>query len=97
MDNWQMALTVLGILVAVLSVLAPALVYLGISLGTQRTSSSAAHNRIDNTNVRVDKLEILLREEFQELRLTMKESLESAWRNCPLATANHVSQTKERK
>jgi len=64
--------------IALFALIGPALVMLGIWLGTLRASTRAAHKRLDD-------LETLLREEFRNFRLDLRESIEKAWTNCPLA------------
>jgi hypothetical protein len=71
-------LALIALLVAVLSLLGPALLYAGITIGTLRSTAKNAHKRID-------RLETLLTHQFEQLRGDLKESIATAWRNCPLA------------
>jgi len=81
-------LALAGVLIAVTGLVAPALVYLGISIGALRKSTEQAHNR-------VDRMEMMLAEEFRELRNDLKTAIATAWRNCPLAESKHKERTHE--
>lgn len=67
-----------GLMIALFGLVSPALVYLGIRLGTLQQSTDGAHKRID-------RLEQLLTTEFRALRAELRTSIEESWRNCPLA------------
>ena len=71
-------LSAAGVLIAFLALVGPALVYLGMKLGTLQQSSEGAHKRID-------RLEKMLTDEFRQMREALNASIRDAWRNCPLA------------
>ena len=77
--EWDNFLTMAGLLVAVMALLGPALVYLGMQLGSLRQQTTAAHKRID-------RLEETLTREFELLRTTLDQSIRDGWKHCPLAT-----------
>lgn len=73
--DWAMV----GVLVALLSLVGPGLIFLGFKLGQLQISTRAAHTRID-------RLEEQLRMEFRALNESLTTAIKDAWRNCPLAT-----------
>lgn len=77
-----------GILLGILALIGPGLVYLGVSIGTLRSSTRSAHHRLD-------KLESTLVEEIRLLRGEIRESIQEAWRNCPVAV-DHASRKGDR-
>jgi len=77
MSDWTI-IALIGVVVATLALVGPALVYLGLKLGTLTNSSEGAHKRID-------RLELMLTEEFRLLRGSIATMIGDAWKNCPLA------------
>lgn len=70
-------------LIALLALVGPALLLLGVWLGSIRASTRSAHHRIDQ-------IEDKLTSEFKQMREALTHSLERAWMNCPLAREGHV-------
>ena len=79
---WDTPLAIIGMVLAGSGLVGSALVYLGITIGNLRAGNASAHKRID-------RLEELLRQEFQGLRADLKGSIEHAWAHCPLAKEQH--------
>jgi hypothetical protein len=85
MEGWQLATAVIGVFIAILAVVGPALVILGIRLGENRASTRAAHHRLDSIELRHDRLEELLAEKFDDMKQSLNGAIREAYRWCPLA------------
>jgi hypothetical protein len=78
MEGWQMFIAVAGVVIGLFGLLGPALIYLGVCLGTLRQSSLGAHKRIDRLEEILNDLPTAIREE-------MRDVIQQGWKNCPLA------------
>jgi hypothetical protein len=83
MDDWMLAVGVIGLFIAIV----PGALFLGIKIGSLSQATDGAHKRID-------RLEKLLKDEFHQFRDALKDSVEQAWRNCPIAMTEHERRDK---
>ena len=79
MPEWALAVSAVGAGLALL--------YLGVKLGSITARAESAHDRID-------RLERVLADEFRELRIILKTSLEESWRHCPMAQSDGHNKEK---
>jgi len=77
----------IGVVIALLALVGPALVWIGIRLGALQAATSAAHHRIDETDARFEKHEERMDDRFEKLTQTLSQAIKNGWRHCPLATA----------
>lgn len=66
------------LIVAILALVGPALVWLGLTVGRLSERTTTSHKRID-------KLEERLSTEFEKLADRLDLSIRNGWRHCPLA------------
>jgi hypothetical protein len=85
MEAWHIALTAFGIFVAILALVGPGLVFLGVRLGENRASTRSAHHRLDSMEDRHARLELLLAEKFDDMKKSLNGAIREAYRWCPLA------------
>lgn len=79
-----------SLVVALFALIGPALVLAGWWIGRVAEKTTSAH-------VRIDRLERVLTDEFHEVRKALKESLDNAWRNCPLTRRDAHDEPSSRK
>ena len=77
------------VVVSIGAVLGPALVALGIWLGSLRASVRSAHLRLNSLEENLKREVHGLRGDIQDLAGTLKESIRESWMHCPLAQKEH--------